>query len=135
MEGMKPEITNEFGAIRIADEVVSTVAGMAVAEVEGVSSMSGGNWGTELVEKFGKKNYGKGIKVEVGDDSTGMDIYLVVEFGYPIPELAENVQREVKLAVESMVGVKVDRINVHIVGVTIKRAAEEVPANSDIEEL
>lgn len=135
MEGMKPEITNEFGVVRIADEVVSTVAGMAVAEVEGVSAMSGGGWGTDLVEKLGKKNYGKGIKVEVGEDTTSLDIYLVVEFGYAIPQLAENVQKEVKLAVESMIGLKVSQINIHVVGVTVKKAADELqPALEAAEE-
>ncbi|MDO4540816.1 MAG: Asp23/Gls24 family envelope stress response protein, partial [Syntrophomonadaceae bacterium] len=115
MEGSKSEMTNEFGIVRIADEVVSTVAGMAVADVEGVAAMSGGGWGTDLVERLGKKNYGKGIKVEVGEDSTSLDIYLVVEFGYAIPQLAESVQKEVKLAIESMIGLKVSHINIHVV--------------------
>jgi len=57
MDQQKPEITNEIGAIRIADEVVATVAGLAAGDVEGVASMSGG-WGTDLVEKLGKKNFG-----------------------------------------------------------------------------
>lgn len=127
MEGIKSEITNEFGVVRIADEVVSTVAGMAVAEVEGVAAMSGGGWGTDLVEKLGRKNYGKGIKVEVAADSTNLDIYIVVEFGYAIPQLAESVQKEVKMAIESMIGLKVAQINVHVVGVTVKKTAEEQP--------
>ena len=96
----KPEIPNDFGVIRIADEVVSTVAGLAAVEVEGVASMSGG-WGTDLVEKLGKKNFGKGIKVEVNDDETAMDIFLSIQFGYAIPQVAENVQKEVKIAVET----------------------------------
>jgi len=118
----KPEINNEFGAIRIADEVVATVAGLAAADVEGVASMSGG-WSTDLVEKLGKKNFGKGIKVEVIDEQTKIDIFIVVEFGFQIPDVAENVQKEVKMAVETMTGLSVTAVNVHIVGVSMKKIA------------
>lgn len=123
MEGQKPEINTEMGAIRIADEVVSTVAGLAAIEVDGVAAMSGG-WGTDLVEKLGKKNFGKGIKVEVINDETRIDIYIIVEFGYPIPEVAENVQKEVKVAVETMTGLTVAAVNVHVVSVLMKKAPE-----------
>ena len=122
MDNAKPEINNEFGAIRIADEVVATVAGLAAAEVEGVASMSGG-WGTDLVEKLGKKSFGKGIKVEVIEEQTKIDIFIVVEFGYQIPDVAENVQKEVKIAVETMTGLTVSMVNVHIVGVSMKKMA------------
>ncbi|MEN6326242.1 MAG: Asp23/Gls24 family envelope stress response protein [Syntrophomonas sp.] len=121
MEGQKPEINNEFGTIRIADEVVSTVAGLAAIDVEGIVALSGG-WGTDLVEKLGRKNYGKGIKVEVADEQTRIDIFIVVEFGYPIPQVAQNVQKEVKLAVETMTGLTVSSVNVHIVSVSLKKA-------------
>lgn len=120
MDQQKPEITNEIGAIRIADEVVATVAGLAAGDVEGVAAMSGG-WGTDLVEKLGKKNFGKGIKVEVGDYDTKIDIFLTVEYGYPIPTVAETVQKEVKMAVESMTGLKVSAVNVNIMGVSLKK--------------
>lgn len=126
MEGQKPEITTEMGAIRIADEVVSTVAGLAAIEVEGIAAMSGG-WGTDLVEKLGRKNFGKGIKVEVINDETRIDIYVVVEFGYPIPEVAENVQKEVKVAVETMTGLIVSAVNVHVVSVQMKKVAGAEP--------
>lgn len=122
MDNAKPEINNEFGAIRIADEVVSTVAGLAAADVEGVASMSGG-WSTDLVEKLGRKNFGKGIKVEVIDEQTKIDIFIVVVFGYQIPDVAENVQKEVKMAVETMTGLSVTAVNVHIVGVSMKKLA------------
>lgn len=122
MEMQKPEINNEFGAIRIADEVVATVAGLAASEVEGVASMSGG-WGTDLVEKLGRKNFGKGIRVEVVNDETKIDIYIVVEFGYAIPEVAANVQKEVKVAVETMTGLTVSAVNVHISAVSMRKQA------------
>ncbi|HHV16084.1 MAG TPA: Asp23/Gls24 family envelope stress response protein [Gelria sp.] len=123
MENAKPEINNEFGSIRIADEVVSTVAGLAAIEVEGVAAMSGG-WGTDLVERLGRKNFGKGIKVEIIDEQTEIDIFIVVQFGYQIPDVAENVQKEVKMAVETMTGLSVAAVNVHIVGVSMKKSSE-----------
>jgi len=124
MENNKPEIPNDLGVIRIADEVVSTVAGLAAVEVEGVATMSGG-WGTDLVEKLGKRNLGKGIKVDATGEQTIIDIFIVIEFGYAIPKVAENVQREVKLAVETMTGLTVAAVNVHVVSVMTKKAAAE----------
>ncbi|MEA1960249.1 MAG: Asp23/Gls24 family envelope stress response protein [Bacillota bacterium] len=135
MENNKPEVSTDLGVIRIADEVVSTVAGLAVTEVEGVASMNAG-WGTDLVEKLGKKNFGKGIKVDVNGSETNMDIYITVQFGYPIPEVGENVQKEVKLAVETMTGLTVTGVNVHVVGVTMKKAVldeEELAADLEID--
>ncbi len=125
MENVKPEIPNDLGVIRIADEVVSTVAGLAAADVEGVANMSGG-WGTDLVEKLGRKNLGKGIKVESSGDQTSIDIFIIIEFGYAIPKVAENVQREVKQAVETMTGLTVTAVNVHVVSVQTKKAPSEL---------
>ena len=124
MENVKPEIPNEMGVIRIADEVVSTVAGLAAVEVEGVAAMSGG-WGTDLVERLGRKNLGKGIKVDATGDQTIIDIFIVIEFGYAIPKVAENVQKEVKIAVETMTGLIVSAVNVHVVSVMTKKGIEE----------
>ena len=126
MAEQRPELTTEMGTVRIADEVVSTVAGLAAMEVEGVAAMSGG-WGTDLVEKLGRKNFGKGIKVEVINEETQIDIYIAVQYGYPIPEVAENVQKEVKVAVETMTGLKVTAVNVHVVSVQIKKQTEAEP--------
>lgn len=128
MEMKRPEITNDLGVVRIADEVVSTVAGLAAIEVEGVASMSGG-WGTDLVEKLGKKNFGKGIRVEINDQETSIDIFLSITYGYPIPQVAENVQKEVRAAVEMMTGLTVKAINVHVVSVTMNKGAVEETAN------
>jgi uncharacterized alkaline shock family protein YloU len=130
MDIQKPEINTEMGTIRIADEVVSTVAGIAASEVEGVATLSGG-WGTDLVEKLGRKNLGKGIKVEVIDGSTSIDISIVVKFGHPIPDVAETVQQEVKQSVETMTGLQVKAVNVNVIAVEIKKEepAEENPAD------
>lgn len=132
MEMKRPEIANEMGVVRIADEVVSTVAGLAAIEVEGVASMSGG-WGTDLVEKLGKKNFGKGIRVEVNDQVTTIDIFLSIVYGYAIPQVAENVQKEVRSAVEMMTGLQVAAVNVHIVSVSMAKPAVEEVAGDEAE--
>jgi uncharacterized alkaline shock family protein YloU len=124
MDNTKPEIPNDLGVIRIADEVISTVAGLAAAEVEGVATLSGG-WGTDLVEKLGKKNLGKGIKVEATGEQTTIDIFIVIEFGYAIPKVCEKVQKEVKAAVEGMTGLMVAAVNVHVVSVQTKKITPE----------
>jgi len=124
MEVKKSEIPNDMGVIRIADEVVSTVAGLAAVEVEGVASMSGG-WGLEIAEKLGKKSFGKGIKVEVNDDQTKIDIFISVKYGYSIPKVAEGVQQAVKTAVETMTGLLVTSVNVHVVSVAVNKAEQE----------
>jgi len=71
---------------------------------------------------LGKKNFGKGIRVEVIGEETKIDIYLVIDYGYQIPQVAEEVQKEVKQAVETMTGLKVSSVNVHIVSVILKKS-------------
>ena len=132
METNKPEINNEFGSIRIADEVVATVAGLAASDVEGVAAMSG-NWGTDFVERLGRKNFSKGIRVDVIGEETNIDIYIIVEFGYAIPEVAANVQKDVKVAIETMTGLKVSTVNVHISAVSMKRHDSSEPEEVMIE--
>lgn len=133
MDTIKPEIPNDLGTIRIADEVISTVAGLAAVEVEGVAAMSGG-WGTDLAERLGRKNLGKGIKVESTGDQTTIDIFLIIEYGYAIPRVSEAVQKAVKVAVESMTGLVVTAVNVHVVSVQTKKPAlsEEAQEGTEV---
>ena len=107
---------NEVGTIRIADEVVGIIAGMAATEIPGVAGMSGGLVGG-IAEMLGKKNLAKGVKVEVGEREAAVDLYIIVEYGVKIPDVALHVQENVKRAVESMTGLDVIEINVHVQGV------------------
>ncbi len=104
------------GSIRIADEVVAIIAGLAATEIEGVAGMSGGVVGG-IAEILGRKNLSKGVKVEVGEKEAAVDIYIIVEFGVRIPDVALKIQENVKQAIESMTGLKVVEINVHVQGV------------------
>ena len=105
-----------IGSVRIADEVVSIIAGMAATEVEGIAGMSGGLVGG-IAEILGKKNLAKGVKVEVGETEAAVDLYIIAKFGVRIPDVALTVQEKVKNAIESMTGLSVVEVNVHVQGV------------------
>ncbi|MGN1269761.1 MAG: Asp23/Gls24 family envelope stress response protein [Clostridia bacterium] len=104
--------------IKIADDVVAVIAGVAVSEVPGVAQMSGGFAGGISEVLSGKKNLSKGIKVEAGEKETKIDVNIIVEYGARIPDVAFEIQNKVKNAVESMTGLKVVEVNVHIQGVS-----------------
>lgn len=103
--------------IRIADEVVAVIAGKAVSEIQGVYEMSGGFAGGISEVLSGKKNLSKGIKVVVTEKDAKIDVNIIVEYGVRIPEIAFEIQTKVKKAVETMTGLKVTEVNVHVQGV------------------
>ena len=109
-----------IGEIRIADEVIAIIAGLAATEVEGVSSMAG-NITNELIGKLGMKNLSKGVKVDVLDTSVSVELTLIMEYGYSIPEVCSQVQDRVQSAVENMTGFTVIDVNVKIAGVNIDK--------------
>ncbi|HBN27806.1 MAG TPA: Asp23/Gls24 family envelope stress response protein, partial [Clostridiaceae bacterium] len=97
---------NDIGTVKIASDVVGTIAVMAAQEVEGIFSMSGG-FTDDIAEKFGMKSSNKGIKVQVGETEAAIDLYLIVDYGVKIPEVCSAAQERVKNAVETMTGLKV----------------------------
>ena len=119
-------LKEDGGKVNISDDVVATIAGIATGEIEGVYGMSGGV-ASGIVEKLGaKKSPQKGVKVDVKPEGATIDLYAVVEFGVRIPELAWNIQENVQNSVETMTGITVLRVNVHIDGVHFKE--DEKPA-------
>lgn len=117
-------IESSIGSVRIADEVVEVIAGMAASEVEGVAEMSGGFVGDIAHMLSRGKNVSKGIKVEVGEKEATVDLFLAVEYGVSIPDVAQKVQEAVKEAIEGMTGLVVLEINVHIQGIAFKNLVE-----------
>ena len=107
---------SSLGAIRIADEVVSIIAGLAATEVDGIAGMSGGIAGG-IAEMLGRKNFAKGVKVEVGEKEAAVDLFIIVKYGVRIPDIALAVQENVKQAIETMTGLSVAEVNVHVQGV------------------
>ena len=107
---------NSLGSIRIADEVVSIIAGLAATEVDGIAGMSGGIAGG-IAEMLGRRNFAKGVKVEVGEKEAAVDLYIIVKDGVRIPDVALAAQENVKQAIETMTGLSVVEVNIHVQGV------------------
>lgn len=115
-------LPEENGSINISEEVIAAIAVGAVREVEGVSGMmtAMGNSVTDLVNN--KKNAqkgAKGVRIDMTGAAMTMDLYLTVEYGHPIPEVAENAQKAVISAVEAMTGCAVEAVNIHVGGMTL----------------
>lgn len=110
--------SGEAGEVRIADEVVAIIAGLAATEVEGVASMAG-NITNELVGKLGMKTLSKGVKLTVVDNTVSVVLSLNLEFGFSVPEVSRRVQEKVKAAIENMTGLEVLEVNIQIEGVNI----------------
>lgn len=103
--------------IEISNDVIAVIAGVAVSEVPGVSSMSGGFAGGITEVLSGKKNMAKGIKVEKTESTAKIDVNIIVEYGSRIPDIAFEIQNRVKKSVEGMTGFTVEEVNVHVQGV------------------
>lgn len=106
--------------MKIADDVIAVIAGIAATEVTGVARMCG-NITNELVSKLGVNNLSKGVKVVVENHHVRVNLALELDYGVSIPEISKKVQDRVKAAIENMTGLKVREVNVRVTGV----AAEE----------
>ncbi|MBO8170363.1 MAG: Asp23/Gls24 family envelope stress response protein [Bacillaceae bacterium] len=117
----------ELGKIEIAPEVIEIIAGLAAGEIDGVVQLSGNLVG-DLAERFGRKNLGKGVRVDIGQKEAAIDISVVIEFGRRIPDVAGNIQENVQKAIESMTGLHVVEVNVHVVDVEFTEKESDDPA-------
>ena len=111
-----------LGEVKIADEVVAVIAGLAATEVDGVASTVG-NATKELVNKLGRKSFSKGVKVDVLDGIVTISLAMNMKFGYSIKEVTEKVQEKVKSAIENMTGLEVADVNIRVVGVDVPEEA------------
>lgn len=109
----------KFGKIKIADDVIAMIAGLAATEVPGVSGTAG-NVGNDLLKRVGVQNLAKGVKVEITDKDVKANVAIIIEYGYNIPTISAKVQDKVKQAVESMTGLNVTDVNVKVAGVDLK---------------
>ena len=128
------EIDNGIGSVTFEDDVIAIIAGLAATEVKGVASMAG-SMTSSLNEMLGKKDHTKGVKVEVGTEEAAVDLYLSLYYGISIPETCRAVQENVKKAIETMTGLRVVEVNVHVQAVKFEKEApaeiaapEEAPA-------
>ena len=138
-ENQKDEITEieeseeKNDEIKIANDVVAVIAGVAISEVPGVASMSGGFAGGITEVLSGRKNLSKGVKVEADEKEVKIDVNIIVEYGSRIPDVAFEIQNRVKKSVENMTGLKVSEVNVHVQGVKTEREEDSEEIKEDKE--
>ena len=130
-EEISNETCGEKGNIKIAVDVVATIAGIAANEIEGVAGMCG-NLAGGIAEFLGnKKNPAKGVKVDMKEDSAVIDLFIIAEYGIRIPELAWEIQENVKNSVESMTGLTIEKVNIHVDGVSFEKEKKKAAAEKD----
>ena len=126
--------TNNNGTVSFATDVIATIVGLATTEVEGVNSMYGGST-TSLADIFTRrsnntKGLTRGVRVDMADNALSVAVSIIVDYGFPVPEIARSIQENVKKAVETMSGLTVTSVNVHVQGVNFDR---EMKAAAEIE--
>ena len=115
-------LPEQNGSVNIAKDVIAAVAVDAVREVEGVSGMMtnlGGSVTDLVTNKKNAQKGAKGVKIDMTGTTLALDLYLTVQYGHAIPEVAENAQKAVASAVEAMTGCPVGTVNIHVGGVTL----------------
>ena len=113
---------NPDGSVSFATGVVETIAGLAAQEVEGVASMA--NVSTGFADMFTRKssrNLTKGVRVDIEGGTVAVDVTIVVEYGSPVPDVAHSIQENVKKAIETMSGLDVQSVDVHVLGVSFEK--------------
>ncbi|WP_127584377.1 Asp23/Gls24 family envelope stress response protein [Paenibacillus koleovorans] len=112
-------VDQQTGTIRISDDVVSTIAGLAALETSGIAGMSGGI-SEGLAKRLSGKNVQKGVSVEVGQVEAAIDLRVIIHYGMKIQDVCRSLQENVKEAVENMTGLTVVEVNVKVEGVAFK---------------
>ena len=115
----------EYGSIKISNDVIATIAGIAATEIEGVAGKSMGFTGG-ITEMLGMRNLTKGVKVEIANRVAKIDISIIVEYGVDIATTGKKVQENVKKSVETMTDLLVPEVNVNIQGVNMEKEDELV---------
>lgn len=117
------------GTISYANEVIATIAGVAANEIDGIAGMCVSGGFGEILGR--NRNMTKGVKVEVGSQEAAVDLYIIVEYGKPIQKVAGEVQENVRKSLESLTGLHVVRVDVHVQGVSFEK--EKKAAQTSIE--
>lgn len=123
---------NPNGTVSFATEVVATIAGLAANEVEGVANMASTNNGiADMFSRKNTRNFTKGVRIDLDGSKVKVDISIVVEYGSPVPDVAHSIQENVKKAIETMSGLDVHAVDVHVTGISFER---EMRAAAELEE-
>jgi uncharacterized alkaline shock family protein YloU len=122
---------NGLGKVEIAPEVIEVIAGIAASEIEGVASMRG-NFAAGVVERLGKKNHGKGVKVDLTEEGIVIEVYCVMIFGVSIPTVAQKIQDNIRQALLNMTALEVNEVNIHVVGIQFESRTQEVEVDQEM---
>lgn len=123
---------NPNGTVSFATEVVATIAGLAATEVDGVASMISPASGlADMFSRKSNRNLTKGVRIDLEDNRVSVDITITVDYGSPVPDVARNIQENVKKAIETMSGLDVKNVDVHVTGISFER---EQRANAELDE-
>lgn len=105
-----------LGKVEIAPEVIEVIAGIAATEVEGLYAMRG-NFASGVAERLGKKAHSKGVKVDLTEEGVTIDLYVILNFGVSIPQLAQKLQTNIRQTLATMTAIELQEVNVHVVGI------------------
>lgn len=126
----KMDTKKEHGSVKISEDVISIIAGIAATEIKGVHGMSGGFTG-ELSEMLGMKNLSKGVKVEFDNSSVIVNSYIIIDYGENLVEVSKKVQENIKKSIETMTGLSVKKVNVNVQGVKVEKSKKEEEVNTN----
>lgn len=120
----------QSGKVTFNTDVIATIAGLATVEVPGVAGMSGGIV-SGMAELLGRRNLTKGVKVAINEQECEVDLNIVVTYGVKIPEVTAKIQGDVKSSIETMTGLIVKSVDIHVQGVDLEKKKEEQSAEGD----
>jgi len=113
------------GTVKISEDVIATIASVAAESVEGVVKV-GSNFKSQVSDILNTKNFNKGVKVNIGERETIIDVYITIEYGIKIVDVCEMVQQKVKEAIENMTDFDVVEVNVHLSGIAVKSSEKTI---------
>ncbi len=116
-------VVTDGGTISYANEVIAIISGIAASEIEGIAGMVTAGGLGEIISK--NRNITRGVKVEVGTEEVSVDLYTIIEYGQPIQKVASEVQENVRKSIESMTGLRVVRVDIHVQGVSFEKDKKE----------
>ena len=115
-----------LGIVKISDEVVSIIAGIAADEIQGIVGLPHGvSNNISQILKGKKTTNNKSVKVTLEEDKAVIELNVAVEYGIKIPEVVSEVQENVRKTVEAMTGLNVDTVNVNVQNIYVKKQEQE----------
>lgn len=111
---------HDLGKVEISPEVIEVIASIAATEVEGVAAMRG-SFATGVAERLGRRNHGKGVKVDLKEEGITIDVYVVLQYGVSIPEVGQKIQDNICQTLRTMTSLEISAANIHVVGVQFEQ--------------